>query len=305
MLYKCSFLIGKNQFEIPINGYDSGIRSTLTTILGHGKNIDVYDETFNRAVIGSATNITYSSEAFSNQTYSSSDLKTDYLRLDSNIIFKNNESLIGIFKIENISKETYKVSKIGSFNDKKFILEVRNETSNGLVVFNSLNKKAPFEMKSKEDYLILTTYDNIIIKHGNDYYIIIYDVNNSLFGTITENNLINSSDPYRELNYYLEYPSSRGRVPLINDCLLEAVYLGRDPDSLNSEDKNTHKIAYVYGGMLYKNNSVSLTPQENTIKYSDLQLIDEDVDYTMLIDYKHLCDGKAILNSTQSEWLKI
>ncbi|MBR6610654.1 MAG: hypothetical protein IKK93_00210, partial [Campylobacter sp.] len=151
---------------------------------------------------------------------------------------------------------------------------------------------------------------NIIIKDDEDYYIIIYDINNSLFGTISSNSLVMSGNPKTELNYYLEYPSSRGRVPLINDSLLEITFLGRHPDSLHPKDAENHKIAYVYGGMLYEESTVDKI-KENNILYDNLSLIKEnsndgtEYDYTALIDYKHICTGEAILNSSQSEWLKI
>jgi hypothetical protein len=306
MFYKCSFLLGNdNQFEIPIDGYDHDIVSTLNTILGHGDKIKIYTETFEQLLDEKAASITYSSEAFSEQSYNSNTLKFNYLKLTSNVIFKNNESLIGIFKIGKVSNNNYTITKIGSFNSKKFILEIMDKDANGLIIYNSLETNNTVTLDFRRNYLIMTTYDNIIVKHGDDYYVILYDVNNSLFGTISENNLVNNSaQPFKELNYFLEYPSSRGRVPLINDSLLEIVYLGRDISTLNIEDKQKHGIAYVYGGMLYKNENTTEL-KETTVKYADLQLIDEDTDYTMLIDYKHLCDGKAILNSSQSEWLKI
>lgn len=309
-VYNCAFNIGDVNIEIPIDGDDYNLADCLNSLFSQNS-ISLYSERLEALVSGSPEKIVYSSEAFSDQKYEDDTFSAKYLKTSSKVIFKNKESLMGIFKLKSSGDNAYSVEKIGNFKSDKFILEIKKLNDNGKTIYSSKGNKTTFEMDILNDSInILTSYDNIIIKNGNDYYVIIYDINNSLFGAISPNALISGDNPKTELNYYLEYPSSRGRVPLINDSLLEITYLGRSFDVLNIKDKENHKIAYIYGGMLYQDSAVSQI-KENEILYNDLTLIDEnsedgkEYDYTALIDYKHVCTGEAILNSSQSEWLKI
>ncbi len=309
-VYNCSFTINDVNVEIPINGEDTDITNCLMGIFSKDK-INLVSEKFKAITSGSPEKIVYSSEAFYDQKYSTSEFKATCLKTSSKIIFKNNESLMGIFKLAKTEEDNvFNVEKIGSFKSDKFLLEIK-DVKDGKTIYASKGNKTSIKMDILNGNLIvLSSYDNIIIKDDEDYYIIIYDINNSLFGTISSNSLVTSGNPKTELNYYLEYPSSRGRVPLINDSLLEITFLGRHPDSLHPKDAENHKIAYVYGGMLYEESTVDKI-KENNILYDNLSLIKEnsddgaEYDYTALIDYKHICTGEAILNSSQSEWLKI
>ena len=110
------------------------------------------------------------------------------------------------------------------------------------------------------------------------------------------------------MNYLLEYPTSRGRAPLLESSFLEATFLGRDPSTLNKVDFEKTRIAYIYNGFIYQNSSETYTKSgtlEADINYEDLSTIDESYNYVALIDYKHLCSGKSILNENNTDWLKI
>lgn len=306
--YKALFTVSPYSYEIPIDGYNASTRSTLQQLLNN-KSIAIYDNDFvTKKAEGKPTKIVYTSEAFSNAKYSGNLLSVDYLKDDSKIIFKNNESPLVIFKLHHEGNYNYSVSSHGlnDANSQKFIFEIKNNSQSGKVLYTSLNPKGNFQMNyDKENILLITSYDYLLLKEGQDFYIIMFDNENTLFGNIVANPIIQSSINNKVLlNYYLEYPTSRGRVPLINDSVFEMTFLGRDIDKLNDEDKPNHRIAYIYGGMLYDNVKAQ-DYKEIDANYLDLKLIDEKYDYTALIDYKHICNGDAILNSSSSDWLKI
>ncbi len=306
--YKALFNLSTYSFELPINGFITETFTILQNLLDN-KSLKLYQTNFrDKLVEGKPTNIIYISEAFSDVKYSNDILSGNYLKEDSKIIFKNKESSLVIFKLSYNRNHDYTVIPYGinSTNKNKFIFEIKNNLY-GKVLYTSLGSNSNFQMDyDNEDILLITSYSHILLKSNNDFYIIMFDNDNSLFGNIVVNPIVQQTknDKRILLNYYLEYPTSRGRVPLINDSLFEATFLGRDINSLNGEDKKFHKIAYIYGGMLYENSNAQ-NYNEKDIAYSDLKLIDENYDYTALIDYKHLCSGESILNSSTADWLKI
>jgi len=308
--YKASFNLSSSfSFELPIDGFNTDTIGILKSLLNN-KYLKLYDTNFSEKLVeGKPTNIIYTSEAFSDVKYSNNILSGSYLNEDSKIVFRNRESSLVIFKLSFIGDYNYSVTSYGinSVNKNKFIFEIKNNSHDGKILYTSLKSKPSFKMNyDKENILLITSYSHILLKNNNDFYIIMFDNDNSLFGNIVTNPIVQQTKKDKRvlLNYYLEYPTSRGRVPLINDCLFEATFLGRDINSLNEKDKESHKIAYIYGGMLYENSNAQ-TYNETNIIYSDLKLIDETYDYTALIDYKHLCTGESILNSSASDWLKI
>lgn len=308
--YKALFNLSSSfSFELPIDGFNTETIGILQNLLNN-KYLTLYDTNFrNKLIEGKPTNIIYTSEAFSNVKYENNVLSGNYLNEDSKIVFRNKESSLVIFKLSSIGNYNYSVTSYGinSVNKNKFIFEIKNNSQNGKILYTSINFKSSFKMNyDNDDILLITSYSHILLKDNNDFYIIMFDNDNSMFGNIVTNPVVQQTKKDKRvlLNYYLEYPTSRGRVPLISDSLFEATFLGRDINSLNEEDKKSHRIAYIYGGMLYDNNNAQTYNEENIV-YSDLKLIDETYDYTALIDYKHVCTGEAILNSSASDWLKI
>ena len=312
--YICSFLIGTQFYEIPINGSNKPIIDTLK-ILFEDTTLSLYDSCLKTATTSQISNVSYSSESFISQyPLSDNSLKVKYISASSDILFESKDSFIAIFKISPTSKkDVYTISNCFNFNKAKFIMEVLDLNNDGKVIYNSYKQivsTVEFDIKNIQ---ILTSYTNLIIKKDDDYYVITYDNNNSLYGIISENKIQAPTensvfDERTYLNYLLEYPTSRGRAPLLESSFLEATFLGRDPSTLNKVDFEKTRIAYIYNGFIYQNSSETYTKSgtlEADINYEDLSTIDESYNYVALIDYKHLCSGKSILNENNTDWLKI
>lgn len=306
-LYKCIFQLGSSIYELPLNGFDSALVSTLKKILT--TNITLIDDDMNPTSY-SMSNIIYSSETFVNVTVDSNNYKITESIIPS---FKNPENLIAVFKISNRSKNVYDVSCCcNDINPKKFILEIKDKFKDDAVIYNSLqtlNKTITFDNIS--NISISTTYSKMVIKNNNDYYIIIYDKNNYLYSTITHNNIIDSydgKDSQRYLNYFLEYTTSRGRIPIMDSCMSSLIFLGRNPENLTDEDAKKIKWAYIYSGNIYEYKSSYNRDDLSKAKInlnSDLHPIDDNSTCVALIDYERLCRGNIILNQSNSDWLKI
>ena len=107
----------------------------------------------------------------------------------------------------------------------------------------------------------------------------------------------------------MEYTTSRGRIPVISTCMDSLIFLGRNPEKLNSKDAEKIKLAYIYSGNIYTYKSAIYSKdtlkQASDIILSDLKPIDDNSTCVALIDYKHLCHGDIILNQSNSDWLKI
>ena len=292
-----------------MNGFDSSLVSTLKNVLT--TSITLMNDEMN-AVAYSMSNIIYSSEAFIKVDVDSSN---NYKITESAISsFRNKENLITVFKISKKSKNIYEVSCCSdNINQKKFILELKDKSKKDAVIYNSLqslNKTITFN--NITDLVISTTYSKMVIKNSNDYYVIIYDKNNYLYSTITRNNIIDSYSgdaPQRYLNYFLEYTTSRGKVPIMDSCMSSLVFLGRNPENLTSDDAAKVKCAYIYNGNIYEYkssfNSNNLNNTKVELNSSDLHPIDDNSTCVALIDYERLCRGDIILNQSNSDWLKI
>ena len=308
-LYKCIFQLGSDVYELPLNGFDSSLVSTLKKVLT--TSITLMNDEMN-AVAYSMSNIIYSSEAFIKvDVDSSSNYKITESAISS---FRNQENLITAFKISKKSKNIYEVSCCSdNINQKKFILELKDKSKDNAVIYSSLqslNKTITFN--NITDIVISTTYSKMVVKNSNDYYVIIYDKNNYLYSTITRNNIIDnySGDaPQRYLNYFLEYTTSRGKVPIMDSCMSSLVFLGRNPENLTSDDAAKVKCAYIYNGNIYEYkssfNSNNLNNTKVELNSSDLHPIDDNSTCVALIDYERLCRGDIILNQSNSDWLKI
>lgn len=313
--YLCSFVAGTQFYEVPINGTDSSIVSTFRTIFKNN-NLEIYDSYLKDCTNATINSVSYSSESFISQTPSKSaadTLEIKYIPKSSKVLFKSNDSFVAIYKISPTSKKnTYTISSCNSFNTSKFIMEILDLNANeyGKVVYNSykqLNSTVTVDIKNLQ---ILTSYSNLIIKNGKDYYVIVYDNNNSLYGVISKNKIQapKGIDERTYLNYFLEYPTSRGRAPLLESAFLEATFLGRDPSTLHKDDRDKTRIAYIYSGFIYQNSSKiykQSDTEETNISYNSLSAIDENYNYVALIDYRHLCSGQSILNANSTDWLKI
>lgn len=300
LLYSSNFYIGNINIDLPIIGTDSSIVSALKNLFGKNKKVSLLNENFSTIVTDTTSKVLYSSEAFTNSEYKNNKFYTSYISPSTKIIFKNKDSILGMYKLTKSKSNKYTSTKIGDFSSKKFLFTILD--GNGEAIYNSYSKNVVFSMDfTKDNYSLLCSYEYLLLSKDDDFYIIIYDLRNTLLSSITKNPLA-TNDPCK-LNYNLEYPSSRGRIPFINDCIFEMTYLGRDPDSLSAADKAAHKIAYVYSGALYEDGNDSL--KERTINYNNLDTIDETSDYTVLIDYQNICNGNAMLNSSHTEWLKI
>ena len=207
-----------------------------------------------------------------------------------------NETVIWLFK--NKRKQPVKENAsccCDSINQKKFILEIKDKFKEDAVIYNSLqtlNKTITFDNIS--NISISTTYSKMVIKNNNDYYIIIYDKNNYLYSTITHNNIIDGysgEDSQRYLNYFLEYTTSRGRIPIMDSCMSSLIFLGRNPENLTEEDAKKIKWAYIYSGNIYEYKSSYNRDDLNTAKInlnSDLHPIDDNSTCVALIDYERL-----------------
>ena len=315
-LYKCIFQIANDIYELPIDGFDKGLCDTLPKILTNA--ITIIDDSF-EPVNYNISNIVYSSEAFKKTT---ENLDRNGKSLNSYNIseasvpnFKNAENLITIFKISKKSKSTYEISHVSSkLNRNKFILEIIDTTKNNLILYNSIkDETSSIQVSNIRNLSIKTTYNNLKIKKGDDYYIIIYDNYNYLYGNIQHNSIIDGiaeTEKTRYLNYFLEYTTSRGRIPIISTCMNSLIFLGRNPEKLNSKDAEKIKLAYIYSGNIYTYKSAIYS--KDTLKQvsdinlsSDLKPIDDNSTCVALIDYKHLCHGDIILNQSNSDWLKI
>lgn len=312
--YICSFSIGNQFYEIPINGTNKAIVNTLKIIFKDATLIS-YDSHLKTATTSQINNVSYSSESFISQSPSSNNsLKVKYISASSKVLFESKDSFIAIFKISPSSKKNiYTISNCFNFNKTKFIMEVLDLNNDGKVVYNSykqMTNTVEFDIKNIQ---ILTSYANLIIKKDNDYYVIVYDNNNSLYGVISKNKIQaptenTAFDERTYLNYFLEYPTSRGRAPLLESAFLEATFLGRDPSTLNKVDFEKTRIAYIYSGFIYQNSSnvyAKSNTLETDISYDSLSPIDDSYNYVALIDYRHLCSGKSILNANSTDWLKI
>ena len=311
--YVCSFVLGSQFYELPINGFDNNLITLFNKILTTSS-LNMADSNLRNTKSLTVDNINYSSEAFINQTISGDKMNVKYIPNESKVIFKNNDSFVAVYKISGLSsKNKYSIEKCCAFNTTKFVLEILDLNNNGRVIYNSskkINDTISMDLTNK-GIQILTSYNNLIIKDGNDYYVIIYDSNNNLYGVISKNKIQAplAYDQRAYLNYFLEYPTSRGRAPLLESSFLEATFLGRDPDTLHSKDREKTRIGIIYSGFIYQNNSnaYSVENLNNTkdVTYNDLSVIDEDYYYVAVIDYEHLCSGKSILNANSTDWLKI
>lgn len=307
-LYKCIFQIANDIYELPIDGFDKGLCDTLPKILTNA--ITIIDDSFVPANYY-ISNIVYSSEAFKKTTENLDSYNISEASVPN---FKNAENLITIFKISKKSKSTYEISHVSSkFNRNKFILEIVDTKNNNLILYNSIrNEIGSIQVSNIYDLNIKTSYNNLKIKKGDDYYIIIYDNYNYLYGNIQHNSIIDGiaeTEKTRYLNYFLEYTTSRGRIPVISTCMDSLIFLGRNPEKLNSKDAEKIKLAYIYSGNIYTYKSAIYSKdtlkQASDIILSDLKPIDDNSTCVALIDYKHLCHGDIILNQSNSDWLKI
>ena len=145
-LYKCMFQLGSDVYELPLNGFDSSLVSTLKNVLT--TSITLMNDEMN-AVAYNMSNIIYSSEAFIKVDVDSSN---NYKITESAISsFRNKENLITVFKISKKSKNIYEVSCCSdNINQKKFILELKDKSKENAVIYNSLqslNKTITFRMQ--------------------------------------------------------------------------------------------------------------------------------------------------------------
>ena len=315
-LYKCIFQISNDIYELPIDGFDEGLCNILPKILTN--NITIINDSF-VPFNYNISNIAYSSEVFS-KVFNRLDRYGNPLNFYdiSEVLvtkFKNTENLITVFRISKKSKSTYEISHVSSnLNRNKFILEIVDTKRDNLVLYNSLKSEtSSIQISNINDLSIKTSYNNLKIKKGNDYYIIIYDKYNYLYGNIQHNTIIDGvaeTEKTKYLNYFLEYTTSRGRIPVISTCLDSLIFLGRNPEKLNSKDAENVKLAYIYSGNIYTYRSTiynkDTLKQISNINLSlDLEPIDDNSTCVALIDYKHLCHGDIILNQSNSDWLKI